>query len=1253
MAETSGKDHADEEARAARITSARSDFVSSLSRRIQELRTCLSALEQDPGSPRQRDDLRRRVHALSAGARLLRFGSMATALAGVERTLERAAAVGEIERAELRAVAETLDGLHALAWNEPTNEERPTERPPMPSPIGETAKVPPTVLVVGASGIADAITLPIEHAAENDIECERTEAAANALDLARALAPDVAVIDADLAGAKELIQKLARDPLTEPMPVVVVGTWSTPEEAGGWIAAGAARALSKPISPHELRSACVELSSGRDEHIDYRPLGETTVDDLTNRIIGEIKRGLPDALVSGKSTPIALGDGSDILAAVWGAVARVRDLVTIKSGGGVRFSNRGPEGAMPFAPWWGEGNAPERRGPRAGVGSDPPRRSDIETRLDQRRVVVADDDPAVTWFIGGVLRAAGAEVREAHDGDRALELCFRLSPDLVISDVLMPGLDGFALCRALKRDIALRDVPVILLSWKEDLLQRLRDLGADADGYMRKEASAAALLQRVQEVLRPRARIEARIAESGEVRGRLDGVTPRSLLHITSRVRPDARLRVRDASFLYELEIRGGAPKSATRTTSDGAFQRGKEVFAAVLGVRAGRFVVTHAERAVRGTLDGDLEQQLEAPLAHARAALKLFGGTRLLEVHRVTVAIDRVVAYLSATPEPARSLVNRIAHGASPRALILGSEVAPGQLEAVLCDLATHGAVIGVQGSGGADLLGPALEHELFSIRRGGAPSAPPEIAAPVDISVPADVGSAPEIIAPVEMGSPPPALPIEPFARVDEQPAAATPPVPEPRAPLESDVGVRVSLESDSGARITLDSDPAASLPSGELGHGVHSPERAASVGSSETASAAFVATGGAETQDRPAVGNEAIAVRWESSANIDVEQSDRHVAPMELDEHTPSSLEAAVIREISDRTPLPAPAPQPPPDKSEGSIVDTSELRARPHQTAPAALPSLPPDAVVPATPSEERLPSAAPAVVSSPPPPSPPRQAPESVPPTVHPLTAVKEPAPRRDEAAHRARADAAVLEASREASARAWGSAAALASASSRVSPAAPTPARPISEPPEIPKGEGKGGGSFGIGLVVALGAMAVLFLGLRYGQSRLGEAAPPPVDPQLAEEPAFPELPASAMVGLPPPAVSAGAVSPAGDGGITTSLADAGRVAPTFGSGSNGLGHPSASAQSTSGEDLPLPPGVVVSPNQGLLDVETAGKESIFVDAVELGRGPTLRLVLAPGVHEVRQRVRGEWRIRFVLIRPSRRTRLPLSSWTR
>jgi CheY-like chemotaxis protein len=1240
MADTSGKEHPDEAARAERIRSARSDFVSSLSRRIQELRTCLNALEQDPGSPRQRDDLRRRVHALSAGARLLRFGSMATALAEVERTLERAAAVGELERAEIRAISETLDGLHALAWNEPTNEQRPTERPPVSGAIGETAHVPPTVLVVGSSGIADAITLPIEHAADNDIECERTEEPGAALDLARALAPDVAVIDADLQGAKELIEKLARDPLTEPMPLIVVGTWGTPEEAGSFIASGAARALSKPVSPHELRMACVELSTGRDENLYYRPLGETTVEELTQRIITEIKRGLPEALVSGKATPIALGDGSDILAAVWGAVARVRDLVTIKSNGGVRFSSRGPEGALPFAPWWGDQNAPERRSSPSRMGSDPPRKAE-ETRLDGRRIVVADDDPAVTWFIGGVLRSAGAEVREAHDGDRALELCFRLSPELVISDVLMPGLDGFALCRALKRDIALRDVPVILLSWKEDLLQRLRDLGADADGYMRKEASAATLLSRVHEMLKPRARIEARLKDSGEVRGRLDGVTPRTLLHVTSRVRPDARLRVRDASFLYELELRDGAPRSATRTTSDGSFQRGKDVFAAVLGVRAGRFVVTHADRGVRGTLEGDLESQLEAPLAHARAALKLLGGTRLLEVHRVSVAIDRVLAYLSATPEPARTLVNRLAHGASPRGLILGSEVAPAQLEAVLCDLATHGAITAVHGSSGADLLGPALAQELAAIRRGGVPSAPPDPAS-ASSAVSTSAATSPAPTAPAVPESPdsvePPTVVLAPAVAAEPAVVTAPPPTgappavraapPEDRPTLQSTtddlIAARPALESDAGTRVTLDSIP-------------EPPSNGAAAA--------------------PA-GNESIGVRWESSDEINVEQS----ASWSKDDQTPSSLAAAVIREISDRTPLPAPAPSPPTESAPPpSIVDMSELKARtlsaqqPHPVG--AMPSLPPDAVVPGSShSEERIAAAEPAIISNPPP-GPDEAAPASPIPLVRAAASsapslqaassgqIAASAPKTEEAAARARADAAVLEASREASARAWSNAAAVAESSGHAAP----PARPVSDPPEIPKNEIAGGGSFGVGLIVALGALGVLMLGLHYGRSRIDEAAPTPVDPVATEAP-FPELPASAMVPSPtvPPAALSIPPLPLPTG-ATSAIRPTG-VLPDGGAAA--LVTPLASA-APSGEDLPLPPGVVVSPNQGLLDVEIAGKEAIFVDGVELGKGPSMRLVLAPGVHEVRQRVRGEWRIRFVLIRPARRTRLPLSSWTR
>jgi CheY-like chemotaxis protein len=269
--------NAPEAARAARLGSARADFVASLGRRASELRTILSGLEQDPSAPRLRDDLRRRVHALSAGARLLRFGAMATALGEVERTLERAAQAGALAHADVREIAEILEKLPSFAHSEPAADARPTERPPPIAPLVETSVVPPTILVIGPSGLADAITNVVSPSSEAEMECERADNPAAGIELARAVAPDVVVLDADLPGARDLVEKLGRDPLAEPMPLIVVGTWASPEEGARWVASGASLALAKPISPHDLRKACADLSLGVSEPSHHGPLGQVTV----------------------------------------------------------------------------------------------------------------------------------------------------------------------------------------------------------------------------------------------------------------------------------------------------------------------------------------------------------------------------------------------------------------------------------------------------------------------------------------------------------------------------------------------------------------------------------------------------------------------------------------------------------------------------------------------------------------------------------------------------------------------------------------------------------------------------------------------------------------------------------------------------------------------------------------------------------------------------------------------------------------
>ncbi len=334
-----------------------------------------------------------------------------------------------------------------------------------------------------------------------------------------------------------------------------------------------------------------------------------------------------------------------------------------------------------------------------------------EVRLQGRKIVVADDDPAVVWFLADLLKTAGCIVHEAFDGQQALELAYRTSPDLVICDIMMPKVDGFSLCRTLRRDVALRDVPVILLSWKEDLLQRVRELGAGAAGYVRKESDTRAIVARIREALRPRAHIELRLtSDGGEVRGRMDGISVRTLLEIVCATRPEAKVSVRDASFNYEIEIRDGAPMRATRTSGDGVVLQGTKVIAAMLGIGAGRFTVVTSSSAIEAQLDGNLASQLAKPIARARATTSLLIGTGTAKASRVVLDEHGLADYLRAMPGTVKDLALRLQAGTSPRGLLLEGACDAALVDDLICDLAARGVVASVEDDLETDLLEPEI---------------------------------------------------------------------------------------------------------------------------------------------------------------------------------------------------------------------------------------------------------------------------------------------------------------------------------------------------------------------------------------------------------------------------------------------------------------------------------------------------------------------------------------------------------------
>jgi CheY-like chemotaxis protein len=112
-------------------------------------------------------------------------------------------------------------------------------------------------------------------------------------------------------------------------------------------------------------------------------------------------------------------------------------------------------------------------------------------------ILVADDDPEMRAYIRRGLR--GARVVEAADGAEALALARYGTPDLVIADVRMPGLDGYALCVALHADAETRHVPVLIVSGEPP------QEAACAHGFLAKPFNAARLRDAVTRLLPPRA----------------------------------------------------------------------------------------------------------------------------------------------------------------------------------------------------------------------------------------------------------------------------------------------------------------------------------------------------------------------------------------------------------------------------------------------------------------------------------------------------------------------------------------------------------------------------------------------------------------------------------------------------------------------------------------------------------------------------------------------------------------------------
>jgi signal transduction histidine kinase len=124
--------------------------------------------------------------------------------------------------------------------------------------------------------------------------------------------------------------------------------------------------------------------------------------------------------------------------------------------------------------------------------------------MSRQSVLLVDDEPRNVRLLEGMLYAEPYELLVAHSGTEALETIARQLPDLILLDVMMPGLSGFEVCKRIKSDPAYRMIPVVMVTALSDVEDRIEAMQAGADDFLSKPIDAAELIVRVRSLLRIR-----------------------------------------------------------------------------------------------------------------------------------------------------------------------------------------------------------------------------------------------------------------------------------------------------------------------------------------------------------------------------------------------------------------------------------------------------------------------------------------------------------------------------------------------------------------------------------------------------------------------------------------------------------------------------------------------------------------------------------------------------------------------------
>jgi len=265
--------------------------------------------------------------------------------------------------------------------------------------------------------------------------------------------------------------------------------------------------------------------------------------------------------------------------------------------------------------------------------------------MSAKRVLVVDDSQLIRQVLSDALTAKGFNVDTAENGSEALRKIQRGRPDLVVTDILMPVMDGWALCEAIRRAEPTSELPFIFLTTERDVPKRIKGLEMGADDYICKPFSKEEVVARVESVLRRASRGEKRGKRKG---GRTAPVQPPAI-HLAGH---SEQLAIPDVIQVLSLNKRSGTLHVRGRSVGRIYFREGKILNAetrSLKGRKALFRIVTWPE-ALFEFEPGEPERPAEPALEGSTSSVLMESFKQLDELHNLAKRLPKLDERLRAT---------------------------------------------------------------------------------------------------------------------------------------------------------------------------------------------------------------------------------------------------------------------------------------------------------------------------------------------------------------------------------------------------------------------------------------------------------------------------------------------------------------------------------------------------------------------------------------------------------------------------